>query len=129
MSREISDGLEAGEILVECGCAFYKLEDRMRALQQFQEATRRYTSYMHQLAVVYWMIGYVNWELGLQDKALTAWRQSMNRFEKLASQRFTLAGSDPKWYREVVKRLNTSIEYAVEHEMTPKNPTAAPRKR
>ena len=87
MSVEITDDLEAGETLVECGCALYKLQNRKRALQLFQEANRRYNSYTHQIAVVYWMIGFVYWELGQQNKALEAWRKSMTRFEKLASQR------------------------------------------
>jgi tetratricopeptide (TPR) repeat protein len=126
---DITDGLEAGETLVECGCALYRLENRKRALQLFQEANRRYNSYMHQMAVVYWMIGFVNWELGQQNKALEAWRKSLTRFEKLASQRIMQVGSDTKWYREVLKKLNASIEYAVDHEITPKTTAATPRKR
>ena len=125
----ITDGLEAGETLVECGCALYRLENRKRALQLFQEANRRYNSYLHQMAVVFWMIGFVNWELGQQNKALEAWRKSLTRFEKLASQRIMQVSSDTKWYREVLKKLNASIEYAVDHEISPKATTATPRKR
>jgi tetratricopeptide (TPR) repeat protein len=126
MSNKITNDLEAGEILVECGWALYKLQNRERAVKLFQEANRRYNSYNHQIAVVYWMIGYVYWELGQQSKAHMAWCKSMGRFEKLASQRITQTGSDTKWYREVLRRLNASIEYTVEHEKDSQKAAPAP---
>ncbi len=119
MSRKLTDGLEAGEALVECGCAMYRLGNREGALRLFHEAIRRYTSYMHQFAVVYWMIGYIHWELGQLNKALVAWRKSVSHFEKLASQRLGQAGTDTKWYSESVWRMNLSIQYAIDHEMDP----------
>jgi tetratricopeptide (TPR) repeat protein len=126
--NSISDGREAGETLVECGYALYKLEHRTRAVQLFQEANQRYCSYTHQIAVVSWMIGYILWELGLQNEALIAWRQSTSRFEKLATMRITHTSADTKWYGEALIRLNASIEYAIEHEneMTPPAQPAAP---
>jgi SOS-response transcriptional repressor LexA len=128
MSNKITDDLEAGEILVECGWALYKLQNRERAVKIFQEANRRYNSYNHQIAVVYWMIGLVYWEMGQQSKAHMAWCKSMSRFEKLASQRISPVGSDTKWYREVLNRLNASIEYAVEHEKDSQKTSAAPER-
>jgi tetratricopeptide (TPR) repeat protein len=125
MSRQINDDLEAGETLVECGYAVYKLQNPRRALQLFQEANRRYNSYSHQIAVVYWIIGSIYLELGQQSKALQAWRRSATRFDQLASQRLTRASSETKWYREVLQKLNASIEFAVEHEMDILAPAAA----
>ena len=128
MSNKITNDLEAGEILVECGWALYKLQNRERAVKLFQEANQRYNSYNHQIAVVYWMIGFIYWELGQKSKAHMVWCKSMSRFEKLASQRLSQVGSDTKWYREVLNRLNASIEYAVEHEKDPRKTTAAPER-
>jgi len=128
MSNKINDDLEAGEILVECGWALYRLQNRERAVMLFQEANRRYNSYNHQIAVVYWMIGFVYWELGQKSKAHMVWCKSMSRFEKLASQRLSQVESDTKWYREVLSRLNASIEYAVEHEMDSQKFAAAPER-
>jgi tetratricopeptide (TPR) repeat protein len=128
MSRKTTDDLEAGEMLVECGWVLYQMQNRERALRLFQEANQRYNSYNHQIAVVYWMIGFVYWELNQQSKALAAWSKSVSRFEKLASQRITQSGSDTKWYQEVLARLNASIEYAVEHEKSTQELAAAPTK-
>jgi tetratricopeptide (TPR) repeat protein len=128
LNVSIADGLEAGETLVECGCALYKLENRTRALLLFQEANRRYNAYMHQIAVVYWMIGLVNWELGQQNKALVAWHRCVTRFEKLAAQRITQTSSDSKWYREALKKLNASIENAIEHETASQTPAASKKR-
>ncbi len=119
ISRKSTDDLEAGETLVECAWALYKLGNRERSLKLLLEANRRYNSYMHQIAVVYWMIGYLHWEMCELHKALVAWRQSMTRFEKLAAQRLTPSGADTKWYREAIRRLNASIEYAVGNEKQP----------
>jgi len=126
MSGKIADDREAGETLVECGWAAYKLQNRVRALQLFEDANRRYNSYMHQIAVVYWMIGFVYWELSEQNKALVAWRNCVTRFEKLASQRIIQSGDDTKWYQEVLGRLNTSIQSVVETEMSRRTIAAAP---
>ena len=126
MSNKIADDLEAGEILVECGWALYKLHNPERAVKLFQEANRRYNSYNHQIAVVYWMIGLVYWELGQRSKAHMAWCKSLGRFEKQSSQRISQVGSDTKWYHEVLTRLNASIENAVENEKDSQKSAAAP---
>ncbi len=126
MSRKLTDDLEAGETLVECGWALYKLQNPESALRLLHEANRRYNSYTQQIAVVYWMIGYVHWEMCQLSKAVEIWRKSISRFEKLASQRLNQSGAEIKWYREAVKRLNASIEYAIEHEMDPQLVVARP---
>lgn len=107
----ISDDLEAGETLVECGYAAYKLQNKERAIKLFEEANRRYCSRAHQIAVVYCMIGRLYWELNQHNKTLVAWRKSLARFQKLASHRITATEADSKWYTEVLKRLEASLEY------------------
>jgi SOS-response transcriptional repressor LexA len=119
LSNKITDDREAGEILVECGRALYKLQKRERAIQLFQAAMKRYNSYNHQIACVYWMIGFTYWELGQLGRANLAWCKSVTRFEKLASQRISQTASDMKWYREALRRMNATIEYAVEHTQPP----------
>ena len=59
LRNKISDDLEAGELLVECGWAAYQMQNRTRAALLLEDANRRYNSRGHQIAVVFCMLGCV----------------------------------------------------------------------
>lgn len=126
MSNKISDDLEAGELLVECGWAAYKMQNRIRAALLLEEANRRYNSRTHQIAVVYSMLGCVYWEVSQQSRALVAWRNSLTRFTTLAEQRLVPTEADMLWYRQVLQRLNDSLEYIVEKKSPDQAEAATP---
>lgn len=134
LSNKISDDLEAGELLVECGWAAYQMQNRTRAALLLEDANRRYNSRGHQIAVVFCMLGCVYWDLSQHSKALVAWRNSISRFTILSEQRLVPTEADMMWYRQVLQRLNESLEYIVEKKgqepagtATPSGPAARPK--
>jgi tetratricopeptide (TPR) repeat protein len=116
LSDKITNDLEAGELLVECGWAAYKMQNHLRAAMLLEKANQRYNSRNHQIAVVYCMIGRIYWDLSQQSKALVAWRNSLSRFETLAEQRLIPTEADALWYRQVLQRLNDSLDRIGEKE-------------
>ncbi len=107
------DSDEKAEVMVECGRAYYFLDEFTRAVPFLQDASRYYHARQHNLAVTLWMNGWVMWQMkSHQEEAVDAWQRSYNIFKSLAGSYDSLQ-KKTTWYTQRCTEMQASIAEAV----------------
>ena len=112
--------VEGGELHVECGWAYYKMGDYMRAEEEFHQAILLYNSgrgHLHNNAVSDWLQGAVFWRMARQSEAVASWSNSRRIFEYLA---YTTGHT--QWYRKQVTAMQETLDAAIDAGRWPLNP-------
>ncbi len=112
ITRSIGSDPERAETYVECARAYYLMGNLPEAALMLKEAITLYLPYTHQVAITFWMLGYVNWRMYKQDEAIIAWRNSLSEFEKFSASRLPDL-AQMQWYEGICHRMRRSIEQAI----------------
>ncbi len=99
---------ERAEAYLECGLAYYQMQDMRAAVHCIQEAVSLYRPFSHQQAVARWMLGLAEWQnVDLQLDAMTQWALSLNIFRQLEEEA-NLSGQRERaaWYRRTIDILS-----------------------
>jgi hypothetical protein len=109
-SREYS--YELAETLVECGCAAYRMGEKLTSLHLFDDAAKKFTSKDHCRATVLWMLGSVQWQFQTKlDDAIVSWESSYQIFCNLLKN--CNRPENAAWYRYWVKKMRAALDGSI----------------
>lgn len=106
------NAFERGEIWVECGLAFYDMENSIEGIKSLERAKSEYPPESHEHAVVGWMLGTMQW---LFEKyhvaAVKNWKGAIEEFRLLelkAEQDRRIREKD--WYSDRLIEMEESLK-------------------
>jgi hypothetical protein len=110
VASRLPDHTECADIFSECGYAAYRLGNCEESLRYFRQAVRKYQTAHHQVAMVEWMIGWVEWQLpGNRGPAFVDLRSSIDKFEVLG--KHAALGAKPvDWYRTRCQDMRDTLD-------------------
>jgi tetratricopeptide (TPR) repeat protein len=108
------------DVLVEGGLAACQMDLPHEAVDLLRRAAIQYAPFSHQQAVAYWMLGITLWQMeGEEDKALAAWRKSIEGFNILSREADEKnKQQDRRWYLDRIKILDQALQDKVDSRFT-----------
>lgn len=108
---------EQGEIFLNCAKMAGDLENLKEAGRLCNAAEAKFRSYPHQHGVSLWMSGCIQWASNQRVKAISSWREAIQIFE--ARQGLHLDANRFDWYKQILPKLENSLEIAIENNALP----------
>ena len=109
------DTFERGEIWAECGLLFYQLGNPFEAQTSLLKALENYPPRSHEYAVVWWMLGIVQWSLeNKHSDAIRNWTLAIENFDQLKIQaEYSRQNSLVIWYETRIDEMEESLREKV----------------
>jgi phage repressor protein C with HTH and peptisase S24 domain len=109
LAKNVRDGNEATEILVECGINASNMGDQNESEGILMDAIARAWSELHARAVIQCLLGCVLWKSPeSRSRALVTWRNAISDFGKLAEQP-EFSPERRSWYQDMFSQLEGNL--------------------
>lgn len=109
-SRDYS--YELAETLVECGYAAYHMGEKLKALQLFDDACKKYMGHEHCRGAALWMLGSLQWQFPTKmDDAIVSWQSSYEIYSLLRTRSNRVENA--AWYRYWVEEMRVALDRAI----------------
>ena len=128
-SKKLKDEFEVAEVLVECGRVAFQLEHYSDAVQLLDRAVKQYHAllhidYIYSQVMAQWMRGYVLWSIpARQEEWLSAWRDSLDKFDTLTHKKAT-PGTSMAWYKRERSEMEEDINCAIDDDCSCSDPSS-----